>query len=1273
MKKIIYIFCFYILNFNSFLPQKIDNFFWVSGNDIYVLHQNADSLIIGGNFTTLERPKARIAEISYPQGKANLYYPSIYNNQVNTLAYNSNGDLYIGGSFTQLIDTSNIIYNINRIAKITNSGLIDTTFLSWGANSSIRKLAIKDNYLYIAGDFTVINGINRNYLARFDLNNNTLDSWDLNVNGSVYDLLFDGDTLYIVGGFTSVLGAARNRAAKVILPNILTSWAPNLSGTVSTISFYGNTIYLGGSFTTINGITVNRLGGVNRTYGNLVWSLSNGANSTVNKLLVYPDNDSLYLFVGGAFTSISGIARNYLASVNLITNTVTTWNPSPNSAINTFQIAPSSNTILIGGGFTMYNSQSIRFICEINPPSSNYTLRNFAPEPTGSVYSIEFYDNQRLAIGGAFTGINRVYRNRLAAINLNNGEVTNWNPNCNGAVWSIAIYNNNELFIGGAFTTVGGQTRNRFAAFNINNGELNNRIYGVSGTVYSMIVLQDELFIGGAFTTITIGSINYTRNRIASINLLTNNPTLFNPGLNQELRVMLIEGDYLYLGGRFTNIGGITRNRIARINLTTRDLDSWNPNVGGLQFSGGTAIYVYGITIGASRVYFCGDFTQVSGTTRRGIAAVDVNTGALIADWNPDLNNIGYDIKFFDNIIFVGGTFTQIAGSSYNRIGAIDALIGNVIASFNPNANNTVRYLLISPSYQKIFVGGSFTSIGGNALLTRLASISMPNVSQQYLTIGFTVSDLALPKNSANQLVYVGLKWLDNSPPEQGVWKVTFSIQSSSILIDTSKITLPAYLQSNFTLNKTPILNGASISITGNNINDLLIDNGFNEAQYNILEIRFNTPDSLGTFSINLINSSSAQIRSVAPPYVLSYENVNNGTTNLNITTYSIFPIFTPYFEAYPFAFRKYGDLNWDGYINIADLTSIADAILENYSSVNVTDPLYGSRKFFEFPVGENPINYDDIFLQDRSDRRCADLFGTSLLDTIKQNGEGDDIIDQMDLAVLLDGLLTGVWPNYAIDAIKNKPAFLKTGSQKTAVEIPKTNFEELTSSIVFEISEKTKNSFMIQALLLANDDIKGVQFLLKNFIENKTIVKVENKIPKDGLNFYHREKDKDLSIIIFGSKNIFEADNNYLLFEIEVKTQSIDENIFYSGEILASCDNFSKKFVNIVVSFNYNHFEIKDYNLSQNFPNPFNSETNVIIDIPERSEVEIELFDIMGKKVFTIYKGELAKSRNTFKVNFERNLSKNLSSGVYIFTLKAKSKESSKKYFKTIKSVYLK
>ncbi len=72
-------------------------------------------------------------------------------------------------------------------------------------------------------------------------------------------------------------------------------------------------------------------------------------------------------------------------------------------------------------------------------------------------------------------------------------------------------------------------------------------------------------------------------------------------------------------------------------------------------------------------------------------------------------------------------------------------------------------------------------------------------------------------------------------------------------------------------------------------------------------------------------------------------------------------------------------------------------------------------------------------------------------------------------------------------------------------------------------------------------------------------------------------------------------------------------------------------------------------YTLYSNYPNPFNSSTNIRFDIAQAGNTEITVYDILGQEVFRQEFSEL--HAGSYNVPFEFN---NLSSGVYFYTLKS-------------------
>jgi len=72
-------------------------------------------------------------------------------------------------------------------------------------------------------------------------------------------------------------------------------------------------------------------------------------------------------------------------------------------------------------------------------------------------------------------------------------------------------------------------------------------------------------------------------------------------------------------------------------------------------------------------------------------------------------------------------------------------------------------------------------------------------------------------------------------------------------------------------------------------------------------------------------------------------------------------------------------------------------------------------------------------------------------------------------------------------------------------------------------------------------------------------------------------------------------------------------------------------------------------YSLAQNYPNPFNPTTILTYQLPTASDVKLEVFDVLGKKVATLVNER--QSAGTHNITFNASA---LSSGVYFYRLQA-------------------
>lgn len=76
-------------------------------------------------------------------------------------------------------------------------------------------------------------------------------------------------------------------------------------------------------------------------------------------------------------------------------------------------------------------------------------------------------------------------------------------------------------------------------------------------------------------------------------------------------------------------------------------------------------------------------------------------------------------------------------------------------------------------------------------------------------------------------------------------------------------------------------------------------------------------------------------------------------------------------------------------------------------------------------------------------------------------------------------------------------------------------------------------------------------------------------------------------------------------------------------------------------------YFIAEEIELAQNFPNPFNPSTTIRLSIPQNQEVKLEIFDLLGRKIQTVYNGFVQAGFRDFVID-----ATTLSTGVYIYRL---------------------
>ena len=78
------------------------------------------------------------------------------------------------------------------------------------------------------------------------------------------------------------------------------------------------------------------------------------------------------------------------------------------------------------------------------------------------------------------------------------------------------------------------------------------------------------------------------------------------------------------------------------------------------------------------------------------------------------------------------------------------------------------------------------------------------------------------------------------------------------------------------------------------------------------------------------------------------------------------------------------------------------------------------------------------------------------------------------------------------------------------------------------------------------------------------------------------------------------------------------------------------------------------EYTLYQAHPNPFNPITNIDYTIPEKGNVSLAVFDILGREVITLVNGFQEPGVKSIIWNGTDTYGNNVSAGIYFYLLQA-------------------
>ena len=266
-----------------------------------------------------------------------------------------------------------------------------------------------------------------------------------------------------------------------------------------------------------------------------------------------------------------------------------------------------------------------------------------------------------------------------------------------------------KVMIGGFFTSVGGVARNKLARLNAD-GTLDTtydaQLTGSFGVRGMALQSDGKLIIVGNITSVAGVGITF----IARLNPDGTRDASFAPTPNSPPIGVAVRGDgQVLIWGQFSTVNGLPRSRIAMLN--------------GVDGSTDTSFADPLITLSSSqldaaalqrdtKILVGGNVNTVNGVTRKGMCRLNAD-GTLDTSFHPDINGTVYSIAVqADGGMIIGGNFTTVSGQPRSRVAKLKSN-GSLDQYWNPGSSDLVKAVALQADGRVLLT--SFGQIGGLA------------------------------------------------------------------------------------------------------------------------------------------------------------------------------------------------------------------------------------------------------------------------------------------------------------------------------------------------------------------------------------------------------------------------------------------------------------------------------------------------------------------------------------------------------------------------------
>lgn len=688
--------------------QIVDKKLWMPNGVVQSIAKHGDMVYVGGEFSQVSTPASNAALLDAANGSVvnSFAFPDF---TVSSAIPDTRGGFFISGSFYHVgtasriglahLKTDGSVSGFNPMFPIGGhastrkvlAATADRVFVSvlstifcmdhdgnilWTqqTNGAILECLVKNNTLYMAGQFLTVGAVPRKRLAAIDIPTGSLLDWNTENSlagySNFYSLSTSDTELFVTNRVSNVY----NTVAVDLSSGLLGAWSTKTIKSKTLI--HNGKLYSSGS----NGLII-----LDVVTKNVLPNPTSFTASSISKIV--SDGNTIYV-AGSQLRDANGEALSEVISFNATTYDLLPFKSGimrpfdiPDAQFST--LAAGGGRVLIGGLFSGINAKNRINLYAYNAVTGE--LADFAPDMDGSVIN-QYATATKLYIHGYFSQINGQDRQAgIASFDLPSGTLTTWNPAIEGVV-DILKGDTDRIYLGGFFSMVDGTFRNGAVSFDASTGSLSSWSPEGFNVVSDLDVNETSVAIAGFDLN------NSAIRKIFIVDNVTGLPLLTPIPHDGEISDMAISNEKLYVIGDFASIGGVDREQAACVDLTNGSITNWVPDIAELSPAGGK-IGVHGGTVYVASRHF------IDGGSTAFVAALDKIT-AQPTNWEVQAKHNRYwlwhgvfALMVTQDAVYLGGKFDFIGNEPMVNLAVVSPDKSNVITGkvFYDDNNNGVQ------------------------------------------------------------------------------------------------------------------------------------------------------------------------------------------------------------------------------------------------------------------------------------------------------------------------------------------------------------------------------------------------------------------------------------------------------------------------------------------------------------------------------------------------------------------------------------------------------